>query len=86
MFLHLLDQDGKLVAQFDGMDTVMDDLVPGDMIVQLHTLKLPQELPNAVYRFQLGMYRLDTLERFPLNIDVPDRMVWLQTWQPKEKN
>jgi hypothetical protein len=86
MFLHLIDQDRKLVAQFDGMGTVMDDLVPGDMIVQLHTLKLPQELPNAVYCFQLGMYRLDTLERFPLNIDVPDRMVWLQTWQPKEKN
>ncbi len=81
-FLHLLDQAGELVAQYDGFDVVVDDLMPGDIVVQLHTLELPTKLASGVYRFQIGAYTRDSLERLPLNVDSPDRLLWLDTWQP----
>jgi len=83
VFLHLMDENENLVAQSDGFDAVVDYLAPGDIVVQLHTLKLPKSLPAAVYHFQIGAYKMNDLERLSLNVDVPDRIVWLQTWEPK---
>ena len=81
IFLHLIDAEGKIAAQYDGLDVVFDDLAPGDTVVQLHALKLPYVPSGLPYRFEMGAYTRDNLERIPLNIST-DR-VWLQSWQPK---
>jgi hypothetical protein len=81
VFLHLLGQDKQLVAQYDGFDVMVEELAPGDIVVQLHALQLPPDLPPAEYRFQMGAYERDSLQRFPLSVDTADRIVWLQPWR-----
>lgn len=82
IFLHLLDPNGQVVAQYDGFDVVVDDLAPGDTVVQLHTLELPNDLPNAVYSFEIGAYTREDLERMPLSVGADH--LWLQSWQPMQ--
>jgi hypothetical protein len=81
VFVHLISESEDMVTQSDGFDVVSDYLEPGDVVAQLHALPLPVNLDRSVYRLQAGAYRLDNLERLPLNVDVPDRLVWLQSWQ-----
>ncbi len=83
IFLHLLDTTNKVVAQYDGFDVVRDDLKPGDTIVQLHALKLPFDLSNQDYRFELGAYAREDLQRLPLNTGSDH--VLLQTWSPASR-
>jgi hypothetical protein len=80
IFLHLLDPNGQVVAQYDGFDVVVDDLAPGDTVVQLHALELPNDLPNTVYRFEIGAYTREDLKRIPLSVGADH--LWLQSWQP----
>lgn len=83
VFLHLLDREQKIVAQFDGFEVVVDDLMVGDTIVQLHALSMPADLPAEVYRFEMGAYTRDDLKRLVLNVGTDH--VWLQTWQSTAK-
>ncbi|MBI5031790.1 MAG: glycosyltransferase family 39 protein [Chloroflexi bacterium] len=80
-FVHLVDSQQRVVAQFDGFEAVVDRLAPGDVVVQLHTLSLPSDLPTGTYRFELGAYARDDLQRMPLSTGT-DRVL-LQTWQVK---
>jgi hypothetical protein len=80
IFLHLLDPDGQVVAQYDGFDAVAEDLAPGDTVVQLHPLELPNSLPGAAYRLEVGAYTRDDLKRIPLSSGTD--YLYLQAWQP----
>lgn len=80
IFVHLIDSQQHVVAQFDGFAAIVDDLAPGDTVVQLHTLTLPANLPAAPYRFELGAYTRADLKRLPLSSGADH--VWLQAWQP----
>ncbi len=80
IFVHLIDSQQHVVAQFDGFEAIVDDLAPGDTVVQLHTLTLPANLPSAPYRFELGAYTRADLKRLPLSSGTDH--VWLQAWQP----
>ncbi len=80
VFVHLIDSQQHVVAQFDGFEAIVNDLAPGDTVVQLHTLSLPANLPSAPYRFELGAYTRDDLKRLPLSSGTDH--VWLQSWQP----
>jgi hypothetical protein len=82
VFVHLLDPQGNLVAQNDAFDAVLDALAAGDIVVQVHTIRLPASLPEQTYRLQAGVYRRDTGQRLPLNIGSQDNLIWLQTWTP----
>jgi 4-amino-4-deoxy-L-arabinose transferase-like glycosyltransferase len=64
IFVHLLDAEGRLVAQHDGLDVVPKWTRPGDELAQLHTVQLPQDLPPGLYRLQLGLYDRNSLERW----------------------
>jgi hypothetical protein len=79
-FVHLLGPDGQVVTQYDGFDVIVEDLEPGDVVVQLHTLSLPPDLPDAEYRFALGAYTREDLQRIPLNTGT-DHVI-LEAWQP----
>jgi 4-amino-4-deoxy-L-arabinose transferase-like glycosyltransferase len=76
VFLHLVDAQQRVVAQFDGFEAIVDKLAPGDIVVQLHTLSLPGNLTPGAYRFELGVYKRDDLKRLPLSIGTD--YAWLQ--------
>lgn len=81
IFLHLLHPDGHLVAQYDGFDVIVADLVPGDIVVQLHTLALPGDLSEDAYGLAVGAYTREDLKRIPLNVGTDH--LYLQTWRPE---
>ncbi|MCP5095229.1 MAG: hypothetical protein GY943_06735 [Chloroflexi bacterium] len=66
VFMHVIDADGQLVAQHDGLP--MQGNVPttcwvsGEMIADKHTLDLPENVDGQL-SFVTGLYRLETGER-----------------------
>ncbi len=80
IFVHLLDAEGNIVAQYDGFDVVRDELAAGDIVVQLHRLHLPAELKSGEYCLAMGAYVREGARRLPLNVG--GDIVRLQTWQP----
>lgn len=73
VFLHLMDDEGSLVAQNDAEPR--GDLSPtfiwsvGETVTDRHGVYLPPHLPPGVYRLMAGMYRGDTGERLALTLD-----------------
>jgi 4-amino-4-deoxy-L-arabinose transferase-like glycosyltransferase len=57
IFVHLLDANGELVAQHDGLDVAWRTMQPGDEFAQLHTILLPPDLPPGEYTLSIGLYR-----------------------------
>jgi uncharacterized membrane protein len=68
VFVHLVDADGRIVAQHDGQPW---DGVPlptsswhaGEVLRDIHVLTLPPDLSSGVYRLQLGAYYWPTGQR-----------------------
>jgi 4-amino-4-deoxy-L-arabinose transferase-like glycosyltransferase len=73
IFVHLTAPDGKIVAQWDGLDVNLRTLEAGDMFGQRHRLELPADLPPGPYRISLGVYQPDDGTR--LRAQSGDRIV-----------
>ena len=60
VFVHLLDGEGALIASGDdlpgGGAMPTDRWKRGDLVVDLHRITLPAELPVGVYRLNVGLY------------------------------
>jgi hypothetical protein len=79
IFVHLLDPEGQLRGQHDGLDVDLGSLQPGDVIAQLHLLSIPPDAPAGDYRLQVGMYNRADQVRLPVLVDgqaTSDRL-WL---------
>jgi hypothetical protein len=67
VFVHLLDPDGEILAQQDsrpqGGGFPTQEWLPGDLITDEYTLVLPADTQPGIYSVEVGMYRLDTLQR-----------------------
>ncbi|HTP09154.1 MAG TPA: glycosyltransferase family 39 protein [Anaerolineae bacterium] len=80
-FVHVLDEQGNIAAQWDGYNYSPYYVQPGDIIVQVHFIPIPVNFTEGTYRLQLGIYQSLTGERIPIVVDghaVSDR-IWLQT-------
>jgi hypothetical protein len=66
VFVHLLDENGQIVAQHDRQSVLADTLQPGDVFMQLHSIDLPADLPPGEYRLTIGLYTGDTGRRLPV--------------------
>ena len=64
VFVHLLDQDGNIVAQDDRFGAAARMLEPGDLIVQRHPIQSETPLKPGTYQIAIGLYNPDTLSRF----------------------
>jgi hypothetical protein len=68
--LQLLDEAGQLVAQVDqpplGGAYPTRSWAPGQPVVDLYELPLPQPLPAGRYRLAVGLYELESLARLPV--------------------
>ncbi|MFN2162889.1 MAG: ArnT family glycosyltransferase [Candidatus Promineifilaceae bacterium] len=75
LFLHLLDGNGEIVAQHDGLDILAQGLQPGDELIQLHAVQLPGDLAPGEYALQIGAYRSGDFSRLMLADDRSDRVL-----------
>ena len=70
VFTQVVGQDGRIVAQHDGMPEV--GFYPttawevGETIKDEHPLAIPTDLPPGDYQLLVGLYRLETAERLPI--------------------
>lgn len=69
VFMHLLDTDGKIVAQIDAQPrggmyptSIWD---AGEIIRDEYALQLPADLAPGSYRIELGLYEYPSLTRLP---------------------
>lgn len=63
-FVHLLDANGQIVAQQDGLGYPPHTWRTGDIFTQVHALPLDASLPPGRYWLQLGLYRRETGSRW----------------------
>jgi hypothetical protein len=70
VFVHLVDQNGRLVAQHDDWPrqrfypTVL--WLPGEVVPDAYDVRVPDQAAPGIYRLSLGLYRLADLRRLPL--------------------
>jgi len=71
VFVHLEDGDGRLVLAADGPprggDYPTSIWSPGEVIDDPHAIRLPADLLPGTYHVLIGLYRLETGERLPVN-------------------
>lgn len=67
-FVHLLGPDAEqIVAQYDGWETALRGLEPGDIIVQQMSLDLPPDIVAGEYRLIAGLYSPQSGQRLQTN-------------------
>ena len=64
LMAHLTGEDGIPIAVGDGLGVPIDQLQPGDVIIQQHTLEIPTNTKPGHYSLQTGAYWLETMERW----------------------
>jgi len=74
VFLHLLDDQGQLIAQRDGEPggglALTTTWTPGETVVDNHGLLIPVETPSGRYTLRLGLYELGKPEaRLPVHLE-----------------
>lgn len=63
---HLVDAQGVPLAVADGLGFPVENWQKGDIFAQTHIFALPSShSPALSYSFNVGLYRLDTMERIP---------------------
>ena len=75
IFIHVLAPDGTILAQFDGLDAASEMLRAGDVLIQLHELALPANLPENIRWLNVGMDYPDSMTRLTLPNGAGDRML-----------
>ena len=79
-FAHVLDQQGRLAAQWDGWTMAPEYVQPGDILVQVHFIPIPPNFAPGTYQLALGLYlpKSANLPRVPIVLDgqpVADRLL-----------
>jgi hypothetical protein len=71
VFNHLVDAQGKIVAQQDDRPQAGQPLMtcwqPNETYADRHVIDLPADLPPGAYRLQMGLYNAVSGQRVPVN-------------------
>ncbi len=65
IFLHLTDEAGNIVAQWDGLGAKWQGWRPQSLLRQAHAIPLPADLPPGRYEVRLGLYNPENGRRLP---------------------
>jgi len=65
-YVHLLDAQGQLRAQFDGAPFLTSRWHPMDLVLQRFPLDLPADLPPGTYQLRAGSYSYPDLQPVPV--------------------
>jgi hypothetical protein len=63
-FVHLLNPDGVILAQWDGWPVALSGLEGEDIVVLSHSLSIPEDAVLGFYTLQVGLYRPPAGPRF----------------------
>ncbi|MBN1876732.1 MAG: glycosyltransferase family 39 protein [Anaerolineae bacterium] len=66
LMAHLVAAEAVPLAVGDGFGISLDQLHPGDVVVQRHTFPLAPDLPEGDYWVKVGIYWLDDGTRWPI--------------------
>jgi hypothetical protein len=78
IFVHLLDPQGRIAGQSDGLGVDPNGLRPGDVLLHVHRFTVAPDAPPGRYWLQVGLYNPETLVRLPLAGQVSDRLLLAQ--------
>ncbi len=82
VFLHLLDEQGNLVAQRDGEpgggQAITTDWQPGETIIDNHGLLIPADIGPGFYTIVMGLYdSSDPSTRLPIKLEGKSQDNWI---------
>ncbi len=75
VFVHLLDRQGEILGQFDGLGVDPYSLRAGDVLLHVHRFKVQDEALSGRHWLQVGLYNPETMVRFPLTGYSSDRLL-----------
>jgi len=64
IFVHVLDESGRIAAQWDGVGAAWEGWHEGDTLIQAASVTLPDDLSPGVYRVVAGLYDPTTNQRW----------------------
>lgn len=64
LFVHMLDAEGQVLGQHDGLSIDPVGLAAGDVWVQVHRFVIPIDTAPGQYPLEVGLYRPDTMQRW----------------------
>jgi 4-amino-4-deoxy-L-arabinose transferase-like glycosyltransferase len=64
VYIHVRDEAGRIVAQWDGLGAAWEGWREGDALVQAASVPLPDDLPTGVYHVVAGLYDPTTNQRW----------------------
>jgi 4-amino-4-deoxy-L-arabinose transferase-like glycosyltransferase len=73
IFVHITAPDGRIIAQWDGLDVNLGTLKPHDVFVQRHRFDMPGDLLPGPYRISIGAYYPESGSR--LRVQLGNRAV-----------
>ena len=82
-FMHLLDANGNLISQFDGLDAMPGTLFPGDMFVQRHVVELGETA--VAHKLLLGAYTRQNNQRLIQPQSGLDHIVLIDAFSPENQ-
>jgi hypothetical protein len=86
VFTHLLDAEGGLVSQHDGVPAVgfrpTSAWSEGELVTDYHWLPTADGLPRGQYRLRVGLYRPSSGQRLLLNSASPAADAWETEVEP----
>jgi len=78
IFIHLLNPQGQITGQFDGLGANPDGLRRGDVLLHVHRIAIAPDAPPGLYWLQLGLYNPETMARLPLTEYGTERLLLAQ--------
>jgi len=66
VFVHVIDEQGQLVTQDDGLRSTPEGWAAGDLVIQKHVFPLSSPLPAGAYRLEIGVYEPRANRRLPV--------------------
>ncbi|HUM70314.1 MAG TPA: hypothetical protein PLK31_15890, partial [Chloroflexota bacterium] len=64
IFIHVLNENGDIIAQWDGLNVAWEGWQPGDALLHSHAIPLPADLPAGQYEVRIGLYHPQTGQRW----------------------
>jgi hypothetical protein len=74
-FVHLVNQQGDIVSQHDGLDAAPQTLKQGDVVIQHHVLPVAALTTDGPFSLQLGLYERGSQLRLTHGGSPADRII-----------
>lgn len=75
IFVHLVNGQGEILAQHDGLDVAVQLLEPGDIVIQYHVLPLSGNTPIKLSALEIGLYERGSQRRWTHAGQPQDRVI-----------